>query len=301
MSTTKDAVEQTDMQIDILSRRGGIHHVGSLLAAKQDRLNLQYFDVLCMVQIGVNSMAEQYLRRFIKELRQYPEYLKFGLKHELELIEADMDRYLRKLIQALSTRSQHIDMDPMEMQCKVADMADYSDEQIGSLMDEMMAYLDRHTPKAGDCCPRDPELYRLMHATFAITSLSALIYQHNREIFPQYFSHIKMSFMDMTVSMQRMNKVMSMLLNGRLLNKFGRPLKINSFAIWDRPEWKGQKDETGAYRSGLMPRLRDAFLSTKYIDSLYIIRDGNDPKFRELAGSFFEGMRQSNDIKVANQ
>lgn len=297
-----DAVEFVENRIDRLSNSSkSYQRAGEILSLKNERHMFELFDMLCMVQIGANSMTEMYVRNMIREVRKTPEYLKMGNKHRLELMEQDLDRYIKALCKALGRRSENKGYDPMQFQASLADMADASDEAIKPLATELQEFWTRHTPKGGECSPREPELLNAVMMANVMSIVSALVSEFAIKELPDYFHTTSMQFMNLQILMNRVKVFTCSLYDHLAKNKFGTPLRINIGAIMDHPDMKGHRDSEGKWVSGLLPRLRDLYFSTRYIDLLYIARDGSDLHLRDYRPSLVSNLSQSKDISLPSQ
>lgn len=262
-----------------------------------DKNDYGLLDIYCMIQIGVNSMVNKYIMDLIKELRKTPEYLKKGVKGDLLLIERDYAFYIRRLNASLEKYAKKSGKNDLDLKCQIADMADCSDELVAPIMEDARTYFQKKMPKFGDCSPREPKIFEDLMLANVACAIGSMLFKKAVECNPKYMGNVSMAYLNPKIFDNRIYKLTSKLFDQVLKNKNGTQLVIKTYKMWDTPEMQGK--EVGVnLEGGILPRLRDAFYSTVYIDKMYIIRDGRDMHFRDMADSLFTTLHKSKDIAI---
>jgi len=269
-------------------------------------------EALVMVQVGINSIAEEELRKLCRVLidskdeeKMYDhlmhyDYGKNGVRHEAELILKDLERYDRELIKSLNRsasiyRENSLNREAEELVSDMCDAMDATDNILDKHINSIKEFFKRKTPLGGDCCPIDPWMLQQMMLCDVLSGIATNIYDKNKELEPALERAPIFSYMYFGYIHNRINRIWNKIL---LKNKYGKPLRYNVSLILKHEDLIGKPDKEGHNNGGILCKLRDTIYSTNFLDHCLYVRDGIDYGYRFDCDSIVEGLNGDKSIKL---
>lgn len=271
-------------------------------------------EMLIMIQVSINSLAEEEARKLCRVLieSKNPDKMKQngmnydygtnGVRHDAELMLKDLDRYNDKLIKQVKLSSKYKSKHSLNRSDEklVADMSnamDVSDEVLGRHLAAIKDYLKRKTPLGTEFCPKDPWMLQQIMLVEILTGLASNVYERSKVLEPAITNGNVFAFTDFQIIHNRAYRIVERI---KLRNKYDKPLRFNFNGVLGNKELIGSPDKDGRIDDGILCHLRDTLYSTNFIDLLFIERDGIDSGRRFICDSIIDGLKGDKSIKIGS-
>lgn len=265
------------------------------LARRNQNNDIGISEMFLCILAAMGSLSTHYMRRVASAIvnsgtpegrERYDllgDYTRHGIRMKAQQLIDNCNHFDHRLItnsRNASTTEGHANIEE-----SIADMLDATDEMLKPYIDSISEYFWRKIPKTGHLHPLDAWLLHDMMLTAVIVMSQVNLYDKASEMLP-IFEHNKKyhGYFNFRPASQRVDMLLHSV---KWLNDDRKPLQYNIDAVTDTPELLK-----------IMHPLRDALLSTKFIDTMFFIREGIDNEFRYKCPALCEGIPYSRDLNI---
>lgn len=303
------------MSIFTTNNNNFAQHALDVALEKKRQEQCTIVEVLVLIQISINSLAEQEARNLCrvlidsknKDKMEYHgmsyDYGAFGVRRDAQLIIQDLDKYNKQLIKTVKRAStikieNSLNRDDVRLVSDMSDTMDISDELLEKHLTAIKDYLKRKTPKGTEFCPKDPWMLQQLMLVDILTGIASNVHKRNKILEPALQESSLFDFMDFNIVHNRIERIRERI---NLRNKYDKPLRFNYLAVLRNAELIGSEDKYGRIDNGILCHLRDTLYSTNFIDYLFYKRDGIDYERRKVSASIVEGLRGDKSINFEDE